>query len=214
MRNHDGGKLVAVFARKVGQHRDRLLAIRRVVVDERDLLAAQLVEAACLVADVAHRRRGLVPVGGDERKHIREDRPVGGIRAAVADRHDRDAVGGALLDERIGDAGRQRVHQGRARGSVVLGALVAFDAARVVVLGLALLPGELDAVDPAVARVDHLKVVEHAARDARAARRVGSNPVEVGGHELLLLRMGLGPAQGEGRGGERQDTVSKHSILH
>src|SRR5262249_51957071 len=65
--------------------------------------------------------------------------------------------------------------------------LVALDAPRVVVLRLALLPGELDAVHAAVALVDHLHVIDDAAAEAGAAGSVGSDPVEVRGDELLLL---------------------------
>ncbi|MNC86053.1 hypothetical protein D3C83_16820 [compost metagenome] len=75
---------------------------------------------------------------------------------------------------------------GRARRALVLLALVAFHAARVVVLGLALVADELDAVDAAVARVEHLEVVDRAAGDARAACGVGADPIVVVRHELHL----------------------------
>src|SRR5688572_16033950 len=78
------------------------------------------------------------------------------------------------------------MNQRGAGRALALGALVAFHAARVVVLGLALRPGELHAEDAAVALVPHLEVVEEAPRDARAAGGVRSDPVEVRGDELLL----------------------------
>ena len=64
----------------------------------------------------------------------------------------------------------------RAGRALVLQPLVALDAARVVVLGLALLVGELDAVHAAVARVDHVEVVDEAAVDARIRRPRTARP--------------------------------------
>src|SRR6266571_8868426 len=77
------------------------------------------------------------------------------------------------------------------------------DLARVVVLGLALFPSDLDAVDPAVAGVDHLHVVDQAAEDSRAAGRVGTDPVTVHRDELLVLRIS-GARDGEGRGAQER----------
>src|SRR5688572_24823809 len=76
--------------------------------------------------------------------------------------------------------------QRRARGALLLGALVALDAAVVAVLGLALLPGDLDTVDAAVARIQQLEVIDHAAGDSRATGRIRADPVGVDGNELLL----------------------------
>ena len=115
--------------------------------------------------------------------------PVGGVGAAVADRDHRDLVGGRLVDHRVGDAGRQHVEHRGAGRPLVLEPLVALDAAGVVVLGLALLVGELDAVHAAVARVDHVHVVDEPAVDAGAAGRVRPDPV-AGHRDELLLRVG------------------------
>src|SRR3546814_16613649 len=70
--------------------------------------------------------------------------------------------------------------------SLALQALIALDAAVVVVLGLALLPGELHAVDAAVAQVDQLHEVVEAIGERNAARRVGARAVDQQRHELLL----------------------------
>src|SRR5919198_5311495 len=70
---------------------------------------------------------------------------------------------------------------------MIIDPLIALDAARVVVLRLALLPSELDAVHAAVALVDHLHVIDDAAAEARAAGSVRPNPVEIRRDELLLL---------------------------
>src|SRR5204862_7421245 len=85
------------------------------------------------------------------------------------------------------------------RRAIFLAALVALDAARVVVLGLALLPGELHAVDAAVALVQHFQVVEHPAGDARAAGGVRPDPVEIRRYDLLF-RLGVRAC-----GAERQE---------
>src|ERR1051325_11198821 len=86
---------------------------------------------------------------------------------------------------------------GRAGRALLLGALVALDAARVVVLRLALLPGELDAVDAAVALVEHRHVVDEAAAETRATGGVRADPVEVGGDELLFLRRSRASESGQ-----------------
>src|SRR4030095_2989097 len=96
---------------------------------------------------------------------------------------------------------RERVHDGGAGGALLLRALVALDAAVVAVFGLALLPGELDAVDAAVALVEHGEIIDHAAAEPRAAGRVRPDPVEGGGDELLVLRGRRGCEAG--RSGER-----------
>jgi hypothetical protein len=58
-----------------------------------------------------------------------------------------------------------------------LQALVALDAFLHDVFGLALLPGQLDAIDAAVARVDQLHVIDEAAEKAAAAGRIRADTV-------------------------------------
>src|SRR3989442_12227461 len=74
-----------------------------------------------------------------------------------------------------------------AGGALVFRALGALDAAVCAVFGLALLPGELYAVDAVVALVEHGEVIDHAAAEARAAGRIRADPVEVRRNELLVL---------------------------
>src|SRR5262249_12061944 len=93
----------------------------------------------------------------------------------------------------------------RAGRALLLRPLVALDAARVVVFGLALLPGELDAVDAAVALVEHREIVDDAAAEARAARRVGTDPIEVRRNELLVLRAHRRRQAGRANGQRRKD---------
>src|SRR2546427_8757424 len=152
VRDRNVAHFEAVSLRLRIEHGNRFLAVGRVVIDVHDLLAPQLVHAAFLHADELDLGGVLAPVVGDEGEHPRKHAPVGGVGAAVADRHDGNVVGRPFVYERIGDAGGKRVHERRAGRAPLLGALVAFDAARIVVLGLALLVGELHAVDSAVAR--------------------------------------------------------------
>ena len=189
MRHRDVRDGEAVHLRLRVEHRDGFLAVGRVVIDVHDLLALELVHPAFLPADELDLGGVLRPVVGHQREDVREHAAVGRVGAAVADRDHRDLVGGRLLDQRVGDAGRQRMEHRRAGRALVLQPLVALDAARVVVLGLALLVRELDAVHAAVARVDHVDVVDHAAEDAGAAGRVRSDPVSGHRDELLVLRM-------------------------
>src|SRR5439155_265010 len=172
VRHRDVRHLEAVFLRLHVKHRNGFLAVGRVVVDVDDLLALQLVHPAFLHADELDLGGVLRPVGRDQREDVREYAAVGGIGAAVAQRDHRDLVGGRFLDQRVGDAGGQRMDHARAGGALVLGALVALDAAVVAVFGLALLPGELYAVDAVVALVEHGEVIDHAAAEARAAALV------------------------------------------
>ena len=70
---------------------------------------------------------------------------------------------------------------------LLLQPLVALDAFRRVVLGLALLPLELHAVD-AAGHVDERPVVDRAAVVAGAAGGIGPTPVRQDRDELLVLR--------------------------
>ncbi len=189
-------ELVAVLVGQGLEGRDRLLAVGAVVVDQRDLLALELVHAAFLIADVLDQGGGLAPVGHGQVEDIGEDPAVGGVGPAVAHRQDRDLVGGGALDQRVGDAGAVGVDHRRAGRTAVLQAFIALDAAVVVVGGLALLPGELDAADAAVALVDQVEVVVHAVGDRDAVRRVGSGAIDQQRNELLAAgqRPGREPA--------------------
>jgi hypothetical protein len=183
------------------------------VIDERDLLALELVQAAFLRADVLDHRGGLAPVGHGQVEDIRKDPAVGGISAPIAHRQDRDLVGGGALDQRISDAGAVRVDQRGAGRRVVLQALVALDAAVIVVGGLALLPGELDATDAAIALVNQVEVVIHAVGDRRTIRSVGSGAIDQKRDELLTapgLHLGCEPARQADRDGQTDDRGVPH----
>src|SRR5207253_990792 len=129
---------------------------------------------------------------------------------------DRDVVRRALVDERIGDPGRERVHQRRSGRTALLGALVAFHAARVVVFGLALLVSELHAVDSAVAGVHHVEVVDEPAENPRAARRArpkGSTTRKktMSAPNRIRVRLDTSPA-GRARPNERSIEAAERSM--
>ena len=193
MRHRQRHEGEAVLLRLLFEHGQPFLAESRVVVEIDDLLALELVEPAFLGADVLDHRRRLAPVGRDHREDPREDAAVGGVGATVADRHHRNLVGDDLVEHRVGDAGRHRLEHRIAGRAFLLQPLVALDAARVVVFGLTLFPGQLDAADAAVALVDHRHVVDPAAEDAGTAGGVGADAVARQADELLLrLREGVG----------------------
>src|SRR5262249_44514049 len=81
-----------------------------------------------------------------------------------------------------------------------------------VVLRLALLPGDLDPVDPAVALVDEVEVVDEAVGDGDAARGVGAGAVDEQGDEDLLA-LGRGEP-GQRPAGEQRDQQPDHCPSH
>ena len=178
------------------QQRDRLLAVGRVVIDERDLLALELVEAALLLGDVLQDDIGRRPVGAEQREVPLEHRAVARFGTAVAHRDDRDLVGRGLLGERERDAGRERDDVGGAGRPLALEPLVAFDAAVGGVAGFAFLVHDLDAVDAAVALVDQRVVIGDAVGERDAVRRIGAGPIDQMRDELLVLRQRRAGHQG------------------
>ena len=93
-------------------------------------------------------------------------------------------------------------------------ALVALDAAVVVVVGLALLPGELDAVDAAVALVDQRHVVDAGRRRRGCRRRVGPDAVDKRREELLAgAPPAARPGQGQSRRGRGRAEPSVHPCM-
>src|SRR3546814_1427477 len=82
-------------------------------------------------------------------------------------RSDHRLVGRRAVDQRIGDAGRIRAEDGAA---LCLQALVAFDAALGIVLRLAFLDAQLDAIEAAIAFVDQVDIVGESVGDRNAAQ--------------------------------------------
>ncbi len=164
-----------MHGRALLQQRDRLLAVRAVVVDQRDLLALELVVAAFLLGDVLDQHVGRHPVGAGDREVPLEHAAIGRLAAAIAGGDQRDLVARGLFGQREGDAGGQRLEH---RGATVLAlqALVAFHAAVGGVAGFALFKRDLHPVDT-TAGVGELEVVGVAVGEGHAVGRVGAGAV-------------------------------------
>src|SRR5215467_8835551 len=207
-------RLESVHLRALLQERDRLLAVRRVVIDERDLFALELVEPAFLLGDVLQENVGCGPVGAEQGEVPLEYRAVARLGAAVAHGDDRDLVDRRLLREGEGDAGRQRDHVGGAGRTFALQPLVALDPAIGGIAGVAFLEYNFDAVDAAVALVDEPVVVGKAVGERDAVRRVGASAVDQSRDELLILRQ---RRRGRRRGAEQRtehDRDRVASVVH
>ena len=178
------------------------------MVDQRDRLARQILHAALLGTHELDEGRSLAPVGGGEGEGPREDAPVRGRRLTVSHGVHRNLVDRRPRVELIGHAGGKRHDDRRPRRPLVLEALVALDAKLGVVTVLALLEGERDAVDPAIAFVDQRVIVERAVRGRNAVGRVGPGPVDEQGNELLVLRLSL--AAGESRRSRHRKSAGNH----
>ena len=180
-------EVVAVFFGENRQRRDRLLAVRAVVVHQGDFLALQRLHAAFLLPDVFDERGCLAPVRGGEIENPLEDAPVSRRGAPVAHRVDGQLVHRRLGDELVSDAGAVGIDQRGARCASVFQPFVALDAQLGVVLRLALFPGDLDAVDAAVARVEQLDVIDIAVGHRDAVRRIRPRAVHEKRDELPIL---------------------------
>ena len=151
--------LEAVILRKAFEERDRLLAEGRVEVDEADLLALELVEAAFLLGDILDEGRRAIPVGHGRIEHPGKGVAVRRSRQAIGHRQDGDLVDRSLRDELKRNAGRIGIRDDRI---FALDRLVALDAFLRVVARLAFLDGDLHTADAAVTLVEHAKIVVHA----------------------------------------------------
>ena len=192
------------------QQRDRFLAIGRVVVNQGHLLALELVQTALLLANRLHQHISRQPVGAGERKVPLEDASVLRLAAAVARGYQRNLVAGRFFGQRKGDSGRQRLKQ---RGAAVLAleTLIALDAARRVVHGLALFVQYLHAIDTAPG-VDQLQVVGIAVGPWNAVGRIGAGSVWQAGEELLLGLRKRAYAGGRQQAGQ-QNIADFHGYL-
>ena len=189
MRNRQQQQLVAVDLGPFLQQWDRLLAVGRVVIDERNLLTLELVHAAFLLADVLDQDVGSGPVRAAEREIPAEDRAIHRVGPAVTCSDDRDLVDKRFVGDRERDAGRQRVECSRAGRPLAFEPLVTLDAAGGVIGVVALFERDLDPVDTAVARVHQFQVVDVTVGKRDAVRGVGAGAIHHH-REELLLRLG------------------------
>src|SRR3989441_9207260 len=204
-------ELEAVLAGELLQGGVGLPTVRAVVVDVGYLLALELLHSAFLLPHVLNEGRGLAPVGHGEVEHPGEPAPVGGGRHAVAHRVDDDLVARGLGDQLVGDPGAVGVDQHGAPG---LQPLVALDSLLGVVLGLALLVGDLDSVHASVALVDEVEVVAGAVGDGNAAGRVRSGTVDQERDEDRLVLGRSHRRQRPGGDGQRQQDAQEHLHAH
>ena len=188
MRDRQEHGLEPVHFRPLLQERDRLLAVRRVMIDEGDLLALKLVESAFFLGDVLQDDIGRGPICAEQREIPLEHRAVTGFRAAVAHGDDRDLVDRRFLRERERDASRQREDVGGAGRTFAFEPFVALDPAIGGVAGVAFFECDLDAIDAAIPLVDEFVVVSDAVGERNPVRRVGAGPIHQVGNELLVLR--------------------------
>ena len=188
MRDRDRRELKAVLLCQHLQHRDRLLAVRAVVIEQRDLLAFQLVEAPDLLGDVLNRDIGRRPVRAEQREIVREHGSILGIGAAIAHRDNRDLVSRGLFSEGECNASRQRIDEGPAGRVLAFETLVTLNALVGGIAGLAFLDQKLDAVDAAVALIDQVVIVGHAVCVRHAIHGVRARPVGQYRDELFVLR--------------------------
>src|SRR5260221_6348496 len=93
---------------------------------------------------------------------------------------------------------------------MALEALIAFDALVVVVAGLAFLIGHLDAVDAAVARIDHVEIIGIAVGEGDAVGRVRPGAIDQAWDELLALRQRLARRKAPSDG--RSDRDQCHAL--
>src|SRR5678816_2131957 len=156
--NLDDLRLVPVLLGLLLEDDVRLLAVGTPVMEVDDLLPLQLRHPTLALADVPDDVGVLAPVMGDQREDVGEVPAVGRVGPAVGDGDQGNLVLAHLGDERVGDAGAVGVEHRRPRGALAFEPLVALDATVGLVLGLALLPGQLDAVDSPVAQVDQVHV--------------------------------------------------------
>src|SRR5262249_34586438 len=195
------------------QERDRLFAVGRVVIDEGDLLALELVESAFLLGDVLQDDVGRRPVGAEQREVPLEHRAVARFGASIPHCHQRDLVNWRLFGERKGHAGRERVHVSGSGRTLPLQTLVALHSAVGGVAELALLPYDLDAVDAASALVDQRVVVGDAVGNGHAVGRVGPSAVDQGRNELFVLRKRRRSGRRTAERRERDPDVSSNHRL-
>ena len=165
-------KFEPVLFAKLFQRADRLFAVGRVVIDQRDLLT--LKAATVQIQQVLDRDRCAVPVVRGVIKDVAKDRPVFGRCAAIAHRVDRNAVCRRFRDQLVGDASRQRLIDQRA---FALGAFIAFHTFFGVIAGFAFDHPDRFSTDAAVTFVQQRKIIRITVGKRNAIRRIGARAI-------------------------------------
>ena len=178
------------------------------MVQQRNLPAFQLVEPAEFLGDVLDRDIGRGPVGPEQWKIVLEHRAVLGVGTAVPHRNDRDLVCSRLFGEGEGDAGRQRIDEGRASWPLALETLVTLNALVGRVTCLAFLDQNFDAVDAAVTLIDQVVIVQNAVCVGRAVHGIRSGTVGQNWNELLVLCRGRCAKRRARQGGRQYQYIA------
>src|ERR1700736_6217132 len=110
------------------QHRERLLAVSRVEIYQRDFLALELIKPADFAGNVRHDRGRLLPIISDNRKFVRKQIPNGALQAPVPRRDDWYLVGESPIVKGITDTRAERQHARQPNGIEGLITLVALHA--------------------------------------------------------------------------------------
>ena len=101
MRHRQLDQLEAVSFCVLLEHRNRLFAKRRIVINERDFLAFQ----TAFFRHVLHQNIGRTPIGAEQREAPLEDAAIGRFAATVAGGEHRNLVGKRLFRQRKRNAG-------------------------------------------------------------------------------------------------------------
>src|ERR1700722_15605674 len=159
------------------QHREWLFAVSRVEIYQSDFLTFKLVKPADFAGNVGHDGCGLLPIISDNRKFVGKQISNSALQASVAWRDDRHLVGESPIVERVADTRAERQYTRQPHRIEVLVALVALDAALVVVLCFTLLNKQLGSVKTAVSFVEKSDVVNNRIGLSDPIGREWTNPI-------------------------------------
>ena len=152
-------------------------------------LALHLVDATLLLGHEGHLHCNLPPIVTGSVEDPRPDRAVGTVGTAIAVLGQHHVVGLHAVDHRISARRSQGVKHDHALVTFGQQALVALHRTRGVVLGLALLISQLDAIDTAELDIHIVQVIDDAAVIAGTHRGVRADPATRNA-EILLLCLG------------------------
>ncbi len=177
-------QLEALFLGACLQQGDRLLAVRRVVINQSNALVLQLV-LAHLLGDVLDHDVSRSPVGTQQREVPLEYRTVSRVRQAVAHGFNGHAIDKGLVGQREGNARGLGI---KTRSAPVLAfhALVALHATVGGVRCFTLFVYQLDAIHTAVTFINQSQIVQLAVRPWNTQWGKGAGAVGQQGNVLFL----------------------------
>jgi hypothetical protein len=125
-----------------------------------------------------------------------------------------DFIDWRLGNKLIGNPSAIGIDQGSARWSFVFELFVTFDAKLGIVLRLAFFPGNLDAVDATITRVQELEIVDLPLGNGDAIRGVRACTVHEHGHKDLVLGQPRGYADEPNQHDEADSHPQCLPVLH